>query len=126
MRAYGVRLFLLKGILLAFRLGELCKNSPGKEGRYRILLVPGFQEQLNHRFLQSLLRSPRLTKSFRIQSSTSDGVIWSTYSAAGIHKCLFSCSTVMATQLFSPCPLAAIPKTSCFLLFLCLKLRLVQ
>lgn len=78
MRAYGVRLLLLKGILLAFSLGELCKNSPGQKGRYGILLVPGFQEQLNHQVLQSLLRSLRLTKSFRIQSSTSDWVIWST------------------------------------------------
>lgn len=33
-----VRLFLLKGILLAFSLGELGKNLPEKKGEDRVLL----------------------------------------------------------------------------------------
>lgn len=36
-----VRLFLLKGILMAFSLGELCKNSPEKkEEDMGVLLRP--------------------------------------------------------------------------------------
>lgn len=92
-----VRLFLLKGILLAFSLGELGKNLPEKKGEDRVLL----QSQDSRNSWTPIL--VELTKWFKTQIfENSKQHTWLDHLVnlvsnrdSQIHK--FSCCTNMAT-----------------------------